>query len=84
MKKLKFTFKTRFLVLVMLLFFLFPAGIFAQQHISIQVSQEKISDVLEKIRQQTSYSFIYNNTLIDVDKPVSLSLENSSIIDALD
>ena len=84
MKKLKFTFKTRLLVLGMFLFFLFPTGIFAQQQISLQVSQEKISDVLEKIQRQTSYSFIYNNTLIDVDKPVSLSLENASISDALD
>ena len=84
MKKLKFTFKTRLLVLGMFLFFLFPTGIFAQQQISLKVSQEKISDVLEKIQRQTSYSFIYNNTLIDVDKPVSLSLENASISDALD
>lgn len=60
-----------------------PLTVCAQQ-ISIKAEQKKISEVLQEIERQTSYNFLYNNTLIDVSKTVTLTATDASLAEVLD
>lgn len=53
------------------------------KRITINVTNQPISNVIKLIEQQTSYLAIYNSNKIDVTKKVSISLENSSLENTL-
>lgn len=47
------------------------------QELSVDYKDVKLSTVLVDIQNKTGFHFIYNNSLIDVDAPVSASVEGS-------
>ena len=61
------------------------AGTFSQSaKISLNLEQTTIKDVLKEIENTSNYYFLYNNDLINVDKEVSLKVDNKEITEVLD
>lgn len=58
-----------------------PGG--RQSVLKIEASGEALAKVLEKIEQQTPYSFIYDARVIDLSFPVRKNLEGTSLFDIL-
>jgi len=54
------------------------------QQISLDFKGEKMITVLQEIQKQSSYNFIYNNTLVDVNQVVNISVSNAPINQVLD
>lgn len=54
------------------------------QRVTINVKQASITDVLDEIRQQTGYDFLYNSAHLTNTKPVDLRFENTSLNQVLD
>ncbi len=54
------------------------------QNVSLNIENGKISDVLKEIQKQTSFKFAYNNSVIDVNVPVSIKVENEDLKAVLD
>lgn len=54
------------------------------QKVSINVKNVSIVQVLEQIQSQTSYNFLYNSKDLMNTKPVSLSVKDMSLTEALD
>src|SRR5690606_28960311 len=54
------------------------------QRVTINVKQASITSVLDKIRQQTGYDFLYNSAHLTNTKPVDLQFENTSLSQVLD
>ncbi|MBS7564712.1 TonB-dependent receptor [Mucilaginibacter sp. Bleaf8] len=59
------------------------AATFAQV-ISISVKNASITQVFDKLKQQTGYNFIYNTEMLSEAKPVTLYLKKVQLKDALD
>ncbi|PWV55647.1 TonB-dependent receptor [Chitinophaga sp. S165] len=53
------------------------------QRVNIDVHDAPLEEVLFSIQQQTGYDFLYSTQLIKGATPVSLSLKNASVADAL-
>ena len=70
-----------FQFMVLSLFFSTEAS---AQQISLDFKGEKMITVLQEIQKQSSYNFIYNNTLVDVNQVVTISVSNASISQVLD
>lgn len=70
-----------FQFMVLSLFFSTEAS---AQQISLDFKGEKMITVLQEIQKQSSYNFIYNNTLVDVNQVVNISVSNASINQVLD
>lgn len=51
--------------------------------ISLNMKNAQIKDVLLKIENSSEFFFIYNNQLVDVDRTVSINVNNEKIIDIL-
>ena len=49
------------------------------QNISIKCSDTPLKEVLKTIQSQSSYKFVYNGSLVDMDRKVSVDVENSDI-----
>ncbi len=47
--------------------------------LSLKIEQGKVKDVIEEVERQTDYSFMYDNNVFDVNRIISVNLENSSI-----
>ena len=61
------------------------AGTYSQSSkISLDFRQATIKEVLKEIENTSNYYFLYNNDLINVDKKVSLKVENKGITEVLD
>ena len=52
--------------------------------ITLKVSNEPLEDVLEMISRQAHFTFSYNPEAIPVKKPVSISITNKTVREALD
>ena len=52
--------------------------------ISLNVKNQTISEVLEKIEKQSNFFFFYNNKEIDVNRIISIDVENKRLSDVLD
>ncbi|MDO4736249.1 MAG: secretin and TonB N-terminal domain-containing protein, partial [Bacteroidia bacterium] len=63
---------------------LFSVQVYAQQSVTLDFPQEKLSNVLKDIQKQTSYSFVYNNSLVNVNKVVSINVKDASIESVLE
>jgi TonB-linked SusC/RagA family outer membrane protein len=57
---------------------LLPRPLSAQE-ISINVENQKLSSVLEIIQRQVPYKFAYNNSIIDVNRVVTLNIKGKSL-----
>ncbi len=51
--------------------------------ISLNMKNQTVSDVLEKIEKQSNYFFFYNNKEVDVNRVVSIDVENEQLRDVL-
>ena len=52
--------------------------------ISLNLNQTSIKNALKEIENTSNYYFLYNNDLIDVEKKVSVKIDNQSIDKVLD
>jgi len=54
------------------------------QRLNLQVTNESVGSVLEKIESETEFFFFYNNQVIDFNKKVTLDLRKKTIDEVLD
>ena len=61
------------------------AGTYAQTaRISLDVNQETVANVLRQIEDASDFDFFYNNTQLDLQRRVSVSMQDSDIFRILD
>ncbi len=61
------------------------SGTYAQNaRISLNAEAETVANVLKQIEEASDFSFFYNNSLLDLDRLVSISAENEDIFSILD
>lgn len=77
---------TIILRLALLLWLLLPhIDTYAQEAmITINANNTPLSEVLKRIEKQSNYSFLYNKTLIDVTRKVTLQVKRQSVQRVLD
>jgi TonB-dependent starch-binding outer membrane protein SusC len=75
--------RTKLLVLSCLLLASINALAYGQNKISINVKETEISTVLNTIEQQTVYRFLYNNDLTELNRRVSLKVEDAELSEVL-
>ncbi|GHE29895.1 SusC/RagA family TonB-linked outer membrane protein [Sphingobacterium griseoflavum] len=56
----------------------------AAQKITLAVKNEKLSNVLQSIGEQSGYRFFYNSELVKNSDPVTINLSNASLKESLD
>ena len=71
--------KIRLLLLSLISIFCFSYQVYAQQRVTLNFSQEKLTKVLNDIQKQTSYSFVYNNSLINGNNVVSVNVTDATV-----
>ena len=64
--------------------FLLCAGSAYAQRLTLNHQKTPLLTVLKEIQQKTSYTFVYNNSLIDVNKEVSIMSSNEDMTAVLD
>ncbi|MRG45557.1 SusC/RagA family TonB-linked outer membrane protein [Chitinophaga sp. SYP-B3965] len=55
-----------------------------ENRISLQVKNQKLTEVLEKIEQQTPYVFVYSNDEISVSQKISLNVKDKKLEEILE
>jgi hypothetical protein len=78
--------KTVRLTIILFLTFNFSilANSFGQNKISLDLKNTNVVQVLDEIEANTDYKFIYNVTVFDFNKELSISVKEESIKDVLD
>lgn len=71
-------------VLAICLIFLCNVAASAQERISLEVKAQPFKTVVEKLKEMTSYEFIFNDRYIDVNRSLTISLKDASLKDVLD
>lgn len=84
MKKANVVPKIRLLLVILISFFCFSYQVYAQKRITLDFSQEKLIKVLNDIQKQTAYSFVYNNSLVNGNRIVTVNLKDATIEAVLD
>ncbi len=79
----------RTMKLITLFFFVGFLHVFSAVHsqgtnITLKTKNEKITKVLEEIEKQTDFRFAFSTELIDVNREVSVEIDNKNIDEALD
>lgn len=59
------------------------ASVFSQQKVSLDVQKTKLSRVLKLIEEQSDYYFVYNSTNENLNKEVSVNVNNTKVLDVL-
>lgn len=59
------------------------ASVFSQQKVSLDVQKTKLSKVLKLIEEQSDYYFVYNSTNENLNKEVSVNVNNTKVLDVL-
>lgn len=72
-----------FFIVVFILVIDFNA-VTAQNTITINIQDKSLKELLTKIEDQTVYTFVYNNSEIDVNQIISFRIKNSDINSILD
>ncbi|MFO8022884.1 MAG: TonB-dependent receptor [Perlabentimonas sp.] len=71
-------------LLLLVLTLLVVNPIFAQEPtVTLDAKDVSMREVFKDVESQTGYSFIYSNTTLDVNKPISISLRSVSLESAL-
>ena len=52
--------------------------------LNLKIQNGTVKDVVEEIERETEYSFMYDNNIFDVNREISVDLENSTISEVLD
>lgn len=77
--------KLTFLLMLFAVFEVFATDATAQnEKVSIQQAETSVREVLKEIEAQSDYSFFFNESLINVERKVTVSIKNETIQQALD
>ena len=73
-------------MLLMAAFMLLPTGIFAQggEGINVRAVDRPLKEVISQLEKDYGYRFIFRDDALDMEKRVTVSLENASIDAVLD
>ena len=52
--------------------------------ISIEVTEQTVGSILEKIESQTDFDFFFNNKHVDLNRLVSVSVDDKNVFEVLD
>jgi len=79
----------RIMKLITLFFFVGFLHVFSAVHgqasnITLKINNERVTRVLEEIERQSEFRFAFSTELIDVDRKVSVEINNKNIDEALD
>jgi len=74
----------KFITLFLFLSVFRVAANYSQVLLNLDMENSTIKSVLKEIERQSEYTFIYDNTSVDVNSEVSISLEGKSINETLD
>lgn len=47
--------------------------------LNLKIEQGTIKDVIEEVERQTDYSFMYDNKIFDINRPISVNVENTPV-----
>src|SRR5690554_1960055 len=73
----------KFTLFLMLAFtFSVSADVFSQK-VNIHVKDARMTQVLQHVREQSGYAFMYNPAYMQKAKPVSASIQDRDILEAL-
>jgi len=70
--------------LLLLVFCLHLSGSTRSQTVSINATNQPLSDVLRTIKKQTNLAVVYNDRFVNPERKVSIHIENTSLTDALE
>ncbi|HEY8396857.1 MAG TPA: STN domain-containing protein, partial [Flavihumibacter sp.] len=73
----------RLSIVLLLISFHVSAKNFAQNFITLQVTETKLTAALKKIERNSSFRFYYSDDVLPKDKLVNLSVNNADINDVL-
>ena len=59
-------------------------SVFAQQRVTMDVKGESFEKIVRELKRITGYEFIFSDSYVDVSRKVSLSANNSSLVEVLD
>lgn len=86
----KFKHICRIMRIMFLLGFLCISSTFAininsqTSRINIDVKHVYVKEVIKQIEEQTDYLFVYNNKKVNLNKTISMQVENGTVADVLD
>ena len=70
--------------LMLLVFCMHLSGATHSQTVSLNASNQPLSNVLRTIKKQTNLAVVYNDRFVNPDRKVSIHVENSSLTNALE
>ena len=76
--------RIRLLILSLISIICFSYQVSAQQRVTLNTQQEKLVRVLNDIQKQTSYSFVYNNSLVNGNNAITIDVKDATIETVLD
>lgn len=60
------------------------AGLFSQSaNVSITMREKSVKEVLKEVESQSQYRFLYNDDFLDLDRIISINVENNNVEDVL-
>ena len=84
LRKIIITMKLSVFIVILSAFQLIAgSGIAQQQKLSLDFQGAKVIDVLSHIEKESDYAFLYNVDLVDIERSVSLTMDNAPILKIL-
>ncbi|MFD1628429.1 TonB-dependent receptor [Pseudopedobacter beijingensis] len=80
----KFMLVMKIAFFILLMSFLSVSASVYSQKVSLNVNNAKVKDVLNSLKQQTGYRFLYSTEIIEKSSLVSLEVNNIELLEALD
>ncbi|WP_299581079.1 TonB-dependent receptor [uncultured Sunxiuqinia sp.] len=85
LKKMLRIMRLTLFVLLVFVSQVFATDLYSQQtKLNLLMSDTRVGNVLDEIENQSEFYFLFNQSLIDMDRTVSLALKNKSITEVLD
>lgn len=71
------------LIMIVLAFANVTANVYSQQKVSLDVRKTKLSKILKLIEENSDYYFVYSATNDNLNKELSLKVDNTKVVDLL-
>ena len=85
LKKIPLVMKLFFIFMISSISLLHASGSYAQTaRISLDTKNQTVQNVLEQIESKSNFSFFYNNRHVDLNRKVSVSVDDADIFKVLD
>lgn len=85
LKKIPLVMKLFFVFMLSSISLLHASGSYAQTaRISLETKNQTVQEVLEQIEAKSNFSFFYNNRHVDLNRKVSVSVDDADIFKILD